>query len=132
MGADVGSHPHSGIAAASTVFRIPGTVYRRLYEFGVEMKEFDMNFEWKWRDSSHLNAHKAEFLRPVEEILDEIRPLATALRVEDHTSLHTEWELDRICGTSGLREVDPLGSESFWAYRKGKKSYTSIHYTQEV
>ena len=84
------------------------------------MRGIKADFEWKWNDPVHLEAHRAEFLRPVEEILSEIKPLAAAQRNGGNGQLHTEWELGRVCGTSGLREVDPLGSESFWACRKGR------------
>lgn len=81
------------------------------------------DFEWRWRDPTHLDAHRDEFSRPVEQILEELRPLIAPLRPSpgaDRTEIHADWVLERETGASGLREVAPDGSDSFWAYRKGR------------
>lgn len=86
-----------------------------------------LSFEWRWRDPSHLEAHRDEFLRPLDEILEELRPHAAQRRPapggitqHDELELHGDFELESTVGESGLREVPPDGSESFWAYRPGR------------
>ena|GEM_PF-1882573 len=95
------------------------------------------DFTWRWRDPSHLEAHRDEFARPVEEILEELRPLVAASRPtglqsvaaaddtapppEDPRWLHADWELGEPTGRTGLRTVPPDGSESFWGYRRGRR-----------
>lgn len=85
-------------------------------------------FAWRWNDPSHLDAHRAEFLRPVEDILDELYPLVAPLRPRDEEiaaasepiPLHVDFALSAPPGLSGLRTVPADGSESFWAYRRGR------------
>lgn len=96
------------------------------------MSERDLDtFEWRWRDASHLDAHRDEFARPVAEILEELRPLAAtrrpstdeirkALTEGPGPELHADFELAGLVGESGLREVAPDGSQSFWGYRPGR------------
>ena len=83
------------------------------------MKSQD-DFAWVWRDPSHLEAHRHEFLHPVEDILDDLRERLAGQRGEPDTPLHEEWELPYETGLSGLKEVPPDGSESFWASRPGR------------
>ena len=78
------------------------------------------DFEWKWRDPTHLEAHRHEFLRPVEDVLNDLRSRAAECRGEEGTPLHEEWELPYETGLGGLKEVSPDGSESFWAPRPGR------------
>lgn len=33
-----------------------------------------VDFDWKWNDPTHFEAHRKEFARPVEEVLEELRP----------------------------------------------------------
>ena len=84
----------------------------------------DTAFDWIWRDLDHLEAHRDEFLRPVDQILNELRPLAARERPQqipaERVWLHADWELATIVGTSGLHTVPPDGSQSFWAYRRGR------------
>lgn len=89
----------------------------------------DINtFAWRWNDPTHLEAHRTEFIRPVEEILEAVRPHLAALRPspadltasEQPVMVHADWTLERPTGYSGLRNVPPDGSESFWAYRTGR------------
>ena len=75
---------------------------------------------WRWNDPDHLEAHRDEFSRPVEEILEELRPLVEPLFEKPGHWLHRDWELAEPTGLSGLRSVVPDGSESFWAYRRGR------------
>ena len=87
------------------------------------------DFEWRWRDPAHLEAHRAEFFLPPEEVLELLRPVVAPLRPdppEDGSGegrgvqVHTDIELSVVVGESGLRAVAPDGSESFWAYRPGR------------
>lgn len=101
------------------------------------------DFEWRWRDPAHLEAHRDEFHRSVEAILEELRPLVTERRpaasrlaASGHhrgdpqaregfqrigdLELHDDFELPEIVGESGLREVPADGTASFWAYRPGR------------
>lgn len=85
-------------------------------------------FAWRWNDPSHLDAHRAEFSRPIESILSELHPLVAVMRPHpeeierssEPIMLHADWELSSVAGTSGLRVVPADGSESFWAYRHGR------------
>ncbi|MFP4378540.1 MAG: hypothetical protein ACLFP4_15970 [Spirochaetales bacterium] len=77
-------------------------------------------FEWVWKDPSHLEAHRHEFYVSPDEILELLRPLV-APPAESGASLHKHYALDRIVGESGLRRVAPDGSDSFWAYRLGRQ-----------
>jgi hypothetical protein len=87
-------------------------------------------FDWMWHDPSHFEAHRQEFARPVEEILQELRPKLLKLESPESTELgpekprrwvHREWELPEVTGRSGLRRVTPAGGDSFWAYREGRR-----------
>ncbi len=99
-------------------------------------------FTWRWRAPSHLEAHRAEFSRPLEDVLDELRPLVIATKptgdelsgvtrsqaeaagtpppAGDPRWVHEDWNLSSTVGSSGLRRVSPDGTESFWAYRRGR------------
>lgn len=85
-------------------------------------------FSWRWRDPEHLEAHRHEFTRPVEEILEELRPVVRAESGQERSQggfvrrwVHIDAELSGPVGVSGLRSVDPDGSMSFWAYRRGRQ-----------
>ncbi len=88
------------------------------------------DFLWRWRDPGHLEAHRAEFYLDPESVLEMLRPLVAPLRPRRKgegpaeapglTRLHEDFELPAVVGESGLREVDPEGSQSFWAYRRGR------------
>ncbi len=87
------------------------------------------DFEWRWRDPSHLDAHRAEFFIPPEDVLELLRPLVAPRRPAPpegarsdavEVPLHEDFGLEVTVGESGLREVPPDGSESFWAYRSGR------------
>ncbi|MEX2443224.1 MAG: hypothetical protein WD492_06455 [Alkalispirochaeta sp.] len=100
--------------------------------------EGSTHFLWKWRDPSHIEAHRAEFSRSVEDILEELRPLVASTRppadvlevaettqdgtprLDDARWVHADWQLSAVAGESGLRQVRTDGSESFWGYRKGR------------
>ena len=77
-------------------------------------------FRWRWNDPDHLEAHLNEFARPVEEILAELLPYIAPLRAKRGSRLHRDWELSSPTGYSGLQEVPPDGSQSFWGYRRGR------------
>ncbi len=86
------------------------------------------SFAWTWRDPSHLEAHRSEFVRPIADVLEELRPLMpdarTTKRVVGDTQrdwVHIDFELSSETGESGLRRVAADGSESFWAYRRGRQ-----------
>ncbi|MFW5694707.1 MAG: hypothetical protein ACOC47_01030 [Alkalispirochaetaceae bacterium] len=87
------------------------------------------DFAWRWRDPSHLDAHRSEFFLPPQQVLELLRPLVAPLRPDpmenargeaDELPFHEDFELDVVVGESGLREVAPDGSQSFWAYRLGR------------
>jgi hypothetical protein len=100
-------------------------------------------FTWQWRDPSHLEAHRAEFSRSLEDVLEELQPLVIATKppanqlsgntasreggagspppAGDPRWVHTDWNLSSTVGSSGLRRVSPDGTESFWAYRRGRR-----------
>lgn len=84
----------------------------------------DNAFKWKWNDPEHFEAHREEFSRPLEEILEELRPMVVPLMPEEsaggRSRLHEEWELSSTTGRSGLLEVTPGSDDSFWAYRPGR------------
>ncbi len=98
-----------------------------------------VDFDWKWNDPTHFEAHRKEFARPVEEILEELRPRLFELgeRVREILAapspeagaerhwVHEEWELSAPTGYSGLRSVSPGNAagegDSFWAYRAGRR-----------
>ena len=100
--------------------------------------EASTRFAWEWRDPSHLDAHREDFSRPVEDILEELRPLVAPTRpradafeapktgrddaanLDDTRWVHADWELSRVAGMSGLCRIRADGSESFWAYRTGR------------
>ena len=93
------------------------------------MRAMKRDFDWKWNDRAHFEAHREEFSRAVEEILEEVRPKLLELDSPDPDELgpeiprrwvHAEWELPRVTGRSGLRSVEPGGGDSFWAYRPGR------------
>ncbi|HKK49176.1 MAG TPA: hypothetical protein VJ932_08765 [Alkalispirochaeta sp.] len=96
------------------------------------------DFAWKWRDPSHVEAHRAEFSRPIDVVLEELRPLIAATRplmdpretagaapdgappLDDARWVHTDRQLAEPVGHSGLRAVPTDGSRSFWGYRPGR------------
>ena len=90
------------------------------------------NFTWEWNDPSHFEAHRHEFLRPVEEVLEDLRSRAAACRGESGTPLHEEWELPYETGLCTLREVSPDGSESFWAPRPGRTILSHLCYGEPI
>lgn len=63
-------------------------------------------FEWVWKDPSHLEAHRHEFYVSPDEILELLKPLV-APPAESGASLHKHYVLDRIVGESGLRKAAP-------------------------
>ena len=78
------------------------------------------DFEWRWRDPEHLDAHRAEFFLPPEEVLELLRPRVASERRDATAAVHADFELEVVVGESGLRTVPADGSESFWAYRTGR------------
>ncbi|MFP4551057.1 MAG: hypothetical protein ACLFNT_09650 [Spirochaetales bacterium] len=82
------------------------------------------SFTWRWRDPSHLEAHRAEFYLRPEEVLEELRPIVARMRPAlpdgSDAPFHADFELAEVVGESGLKEVNPGGSDSFWAYRLGR------------
>ncbi len=93
------------------------------------------DFTWKWNDPAHLEAHRHEFCRPVEEILKDLRPLAAALRDEGNNEgedFQHDWQLEKPTGRLSLREVDPLGSDSFWAPRPGREIISHLCHGETV
>lgn len=99
---------------------------------------------WRWNDSYHIAAHRADFSVPPEDVMDllegEVRP--SGERTPDRAKaeqgrtlpvgpgstdangvrwLHRDFEMDREIGVTGLRVVPEDGSQSFWAYRQGRK-----------
>ncbi len=87
------------------------------------MKE--RKFIWSWKDPEHFEAHKKDFSRPMEEILEELESVlpATGER-KAGTWYHEDFELSRSIGLSGLKVLfkreDPDEDTVFWAYRKGR------------
>lgn len=86
------------------------------------------SFNWRWNDPDHLAAHRDEFSRPVEQLLEELRPFVADAPITERDDggrrrlwVHTDAELSAPVGISGLREVPPDGSASFWAYRRGRR-----------
>ncbi|MDC7124018.1 MAG: hypothetical protein PQJ46_00525 [Spirochaetales bacterium] len=86
------------------------------------------DFQWKWRDEFHLEAHKHDFLVPVEKILQDIKPIVYDFFSSAKKDIsgepvwfHEDFELDYETGLSGVKKVAPDSSESFWAYRLGRK-----------
>ncbi len=75
---------------------------------------------WKWNDPGHFEAHKQEFIRPVEEILEELSLLLADVERAPGDRLHRDFCLSAPAGLSGLMEVPADGSGSFWGYRKGR------------
>ncbi|POQ98791.1 hypothetical protein AU468_12180 [Alkalispirochaeta sphaeroplastigenens] len=75
---------------------------------------------WRWNDPDHIDAHRADFSVSPERVMEWL--------VEEHLSriepprregwLHRSYEYPEVLGRSGLREVPPDGSASFWGYRK--------------
>jgi len=98
-----------------------------------------LEFTWKWRDPAHIDAHRAEFSRSIDAILEELRPLVAATRpprdpqkafgitqsdaptAHDERWVHADWQLAEPVGHSGLRRVPANGSVSFWGYRTGRR-----------
>jgi hypothetical protein len=82
------------------------------------------DFVWRWIDPSHLEAHRAEFYLPPEEVLEQLKPLVAEQRPDvvgsEQVAFHTDIELPDLIGESGLKRVPPDGSQSFWGYRLGR------------
>lgn len=82
-------------------------------------------FAWKWNDPSHLEAHRAEFYVPPEEVLEQLYPLVAERRPSEsgtgQVPFHADFEFPGVVGETGLKTVAPDGSESFWAYRVGRR-----------
>ncbi len=75
---------------------------------------------WKWKDPAHFEAHEKEFIRPVEEILEELSVLLSDMKRAPGDTFHQDFCLSAPVGFSGLVEVPVDGSRSFWGYRKGR------------
>jgi hypothetical protein len=90
------------------------------------------DFEWVWSDPSHLEAHIRDFLVHPSELLEELYPAVLKLMPEEAEILaanseHEElgflqsFNLSRVVGNSGLRNVCEDESPSFWGYRIGRR-----------
>lgn len=75
--------------------------------------------EWKWNDPSHFEAHRKEFSRPVEEILEEVEPLIGKDGRMAGEWMHRDFLLKKETGKTGLKLIGPENS-SFWAFREGR------------
>ncbi len=76
---------------------------------------------WTFRDPEHLDAHRDDFFRPLEELLEAARPdIAAQWPAEDGAWLCTTITLPFKTGKAGIREVPSDGSKSFWGYRRGR------------
>ncbi len=75
---------------------------------------------WKWNDPGHLEAHRKEFVRPVEEILKELSGILSGKKRAAGEKLHKDFTLSAPTGRTGLIELPAEGFSPFWAYRKGR------------
>ncbi len=75
---------------------------------------------WKWNNPGHLDAHRKEFCRPVEDVLEELSELLADTERAPGDKLHQSFTLSAPTGRTGLVEVPAGSSKAFWAYRKGR------------
>ncbi len=83
------------------------------------------DFKWSWKDPEHFEAHKKDFSRPLDEILEEVEALLPApSERKEGTWFHEDFELSRSTGLSGLKVLfkrETLDEDTvFWAYRRGR------------
>jgi hypothetical protein len=75
---------------------------------------------WKWKDPSHFEAHRNEFCRPVEGILDELEKLLEKEEPGGEELFCRDFSLSTQTGYSALIELEMDDTTSFWAYRPAR------------
>lgn len=78
-------------------------------------------FIWTWKDLEHFKAHKKEFIRPIDTILNDLKDILypNKDRIPGQW-FHKDFQLVDCCGLSGLISITKQGIKSFWAYRVGR------------
>lgn len=75
---------------------------------------------WLFRDPTHIDAHRSDFLISPEELIDRLFPELANLDLPEGEWFHKDFILSHNVGYTGLVEVPADGSASFWGYRKGR------------
>lgn len=77
-----------------------------------------LDFNWKWRDLSHIEAHKKDFIVDIDNLLKKIKPkIKEESNRRNGTWVKKDFDLEIEVGYTGLKAADET---SFWAFRNSR------------